>query len=268
MTIDPRMAARRQGVAESRARLDLRRFLWLAAVLVVLSALAWILTSPMLSVRTITILGASNADPSQILIDQNVVDGRPLIAIRPGRVAEALEADPWVKAASVELVFPDTVDVTIAERVAIAWISLGDRWGLVAGDAVVLEYGNRPEIGPIVELVGEDPGLGASVDGLSVVGAIEFISSLPTELAGVTSVTELDGELWATVGTRQVRLGRAVEMTAKAAAVSALIDSDVEGVIDVIAPARPAIWALQPPDDADGGAGEVADDSQSSSESG
>ncbi|HDH02834.1 MAG TPA: FtsQ-type POTRA domain-containing protein [Actinobacteria bacterium] len=268
MTIDPRMAARRQDVAESRARIDLRRFLWLAVVLVVIAVIVWILTSPLMSVRTITILGASNADPSQILTEQNVVDGRPLIAIRPGRVAEALETDPWIKAASVELVFPDTVDVNVAERVAVAWVSLGDKWGLVAEDGVVLQYGERPQIDPLVELIGNDPGLGESVVEVSIVGAIEFISALPVELAAATSVIERDGELWASVGVRQVRLGRAIDMTAKAAAVSALVDSELEGVIDVIAPARPAIWALEPPDDSNDESDLADGDGEPSADSG
>ena len=57
----------------------------------------WLITSPMLSVQTISVFGATNAQVSAVLESEDVVDGRPLIVIRSGSVAEALESDPWVR---------------------------------------------------------------------------------------------------------------------------------------------------------------------------
>jgi cell division septal protein FtsQ len=249
MSIDPRMAARRKRVAETRARLDLRRFLWVMVGAAGVAFLAWFLTSPILSVDSITVFGATNADPMPVLAEQQVVEGRPLIAIRPGRVAEALESDPWIRAASVELVFPDRVEVNIDERIPVAWVSFEAGWALVDVDGVAVQFGPPPGTGATIRVpgtVGEPSKAGQATTDQTVLGALEFVAALPGIEAAATSVFVQDDELWATVGERRVRLGRPIEMRAKAAAVLVLLDATQPGVIDVIAPTRPAIWSLQP----------------------
>lgn len=251
MTIDPRMADRRRKVAESRARLDLRRFLWVIVAAGLAGFVAWFVTSPVLSVRSITVFGANRADPGPILASQQIVEGRPLILIRPGRVVDALEADPWIRAASVELVFPDRVEVTIDERVPIAWVAFDAGWALVDHDGVALRFGEPPAGAPSIRLPASDgadqpDAAGELTTDEAVLGALEFVAALPAERATLTSVFLQDGEIWATIDQRRVRLGRPIEMRAKAAAVLALLDAAEPGVIDVIAPTRPAIWSVQP----------------------
>lgn len=244
MTIDPRISERRRTVAEERARFDVRRVIWFLVVLGSLGLGFWLVTSPMLSVQTISIFGATHADVGEVLTEQQVVEGRPLIAIRSGSVAEAIEEDPWVRSAGVELVFPSHVEVTVEERVAVAWVPTGARWGLIADDGVLVRYADEPssEAAP-VQIRAEDPGLGSGVSEPEILGAVTFLQALPSELAAITVVRLTDQEMWAWVGDRNVRLGRPIDMAAKASALTAIIDSAPPGVIDVIAPTRPAIWA-------------------------
>lgn len=247
VTIDPRIAARRKAVAESRARVDLRRFLWVAVFGGFVGLVFWVMTSPWLSVQEIRIFGADRSDPAGILAAQHVVDGRPLVAIRPQRVVEALQADPWVAAASVDLVFPDAVEVTVEERRPVAWLTVGAGWALVADDGVVVDHAEVPGgDDPVIRISTEDPGLGEPLDDVTVTGIVTFLDALPAELARGAVARITDGEVWALITGRNVRLGRPIEMGEKAAAVAAVIDRSTEGVIDVIAPARPALWSTSP----------------------
>ena len=77
-----------------------------------------------------------------------------------------------------------------------------------------------------------------------VLGAIEFIESLPDDLStGAVVRMEDNGEIWAVVSGYQVRLGREVEMRAKALSLAALLDVDPpkDAVLTLIAPTHPAV---------------------------
>ena len=247
MTMDSRLQERRREVAEDRARVDVRRVVWLLVVLGSVGAAVWLVTSPMLSVRTISTFGATNAQVSRVLAAERVVEGRPLVAIRSASVAEALEADPWVRFAGVELIFPSHVEITIEERIGVAWVPMSSRWGLVADDGVLVAYSPQPtNEADGVQIRTSDVGLGVRIEEPDVLGAVVFLIALPDDLARRTSIHLRDGELWARVGERDVRLGRPIDMDAKASALEAIIGSAPPGVIDVIAPARPAVWSVEP----------------------
>ena len=276
MTIDPRMAARRTRVAEGRAKSDLRRLLWLAGTAAAIGGVIWLLFSPYLSVNRIAVFGATNAEVSAALAEEGVTEGRPLVAIRSGRVEARLEADPWVRDASVELVFPDLVEVTVAERTSAAWINVASGWAEIASDGTVVGYADTPPEGaPIVRFTTTDPGLGMPLENTLAVGAVAFIGALPDRLADSLVVREDAGEMWASVLGRTVRLGTSVDMEAKAAAVAAVMEQGTAltveepgGVIDVIAPSRPAVWSTS---QVEVGTGEVPDlvtDGTETSESG
>ncbi len=251
MTIDPRIAQRRAAVAEVHAKLNLRRLLWLALAAATVGGMIWLVTSPVMSVQTIETYGVVNSDVNAILRAEQVTAGRPLIVIRSGRVADRLEQDPWVAEAGVELIFPDRVEVTVIERESAAWINVGSKWAHVSSDGVALEYAPAPppEV-PVVRLTAPDPGLGELLTDPVALGAVRFVAALPESLRAGATVREDDGELWASVAGRTVRLGTAADMAAKAVAAAAVLEyegTDGVGVIDVIAPSRPAIWSSADP---------------------
>ena len=240
--VDPRIAHRRRLVAERLARSRVKRSLLTLLVLAGAGSLAWFLTSPHLSVESVVVEGANHARVADILAEQRVVEGRPLLAIRVAAVEEALGADPWVDSASVKVVFPKRIEVRVRERRAVAWTRLVGRWGLLAGDGVLVEYSRSPDSDrSLITIPIDDPGLGAPVMDENVSGALRFLDALPADLAGQSIVQVIGGELWASVGPRPVRLGLPVDMDSKAASLLAVIDHASEGVIDVTAPARPAV---------------------------
>ena len=241
MKVDPRLLLRRQEVAEQRARSQVRRAL---VILMALVGVAWFLTSPYMSVHSVVVDGATNAEVDEILARHQVVEGRPLVAIRVGSVEEGLAADPWIESAYVKLVFPTQVEVYVQERVAVAWVWLDGRWGLLADDGVLIQYADSPTpIRPLIRIPIDDPGIGVRMENESIFGALRFLDALPDDLARRSIVQVIDAELWVSVGFRVVRLGLPVEMDYKAAALVAVIDSAPDGVIDVTAPGRPAIRA-------------------------
>lgn len=242
MTIDPRLAERRREVAEDRARRKVGRLVRLLVALGSVGALAWLLLSPLLSVDEVTTSGIRVSSAHATLVEHGVIAGRPMILIRPEGIEEALETDPWVKEAIIELVWPDRVLVTVEERVPTAWLATEEGWGRFAVDGV--ELSSSPE--PDASLPWIDLGPPGGDDGhrQRLLGALEFADSLPEELREEARVrVESDGELWAEVAGFQVRLGRAVEMRAKALSVAALIgERPAPGsILTLIAPTHPAV---------------------------
>ena len=245
MRVDPRILRRRFEVAEEQARSSVRRSLVLLAVLAGVGCVAWFFVSPLMSVRTVVVDGAGRSAVDEILSEERVVEGRPMVAIRVGAIEEHLVADPWIESASVKVVFPTRVEVKIREREPVAWVRFDDRWGLLADEGILVDYADTPvPIRSQVRIPVEDPGLGAGVQNENVSAVLRFLDSLPADLARRSVVKVVDEELWVMVGYRLVRLGLPVEMEAKAVSLVAMIDTAHEGVIDVTAPSRPAIRSL------------------------
>ncbi len=243
MRIDPRLAERRREVAEDRARRRVSRLVVLLICLGVAGATLWLFLSPLLSVSSVTTSGIAASSAQTVLTEQGVVEGTPLILIRPGRVESALESDPWVLDSVVDLDWPTRVVVLVQERAPAAWLETADGWGLYAPDGVRLAGGAEPDPAlPWIQLGPVAPDeTGTSRD---VLGSLEFAAALPQELQEGTKVrSETGGEIWAEVAGFEVRLGRAAEMRAKALSLAALLrEEPVPGsILTLIAPTHPAI---------------------------
>jgi hypothetical protein len=243
MTIDPRLAERRREVAEDRARRNVGRLIKFLVAATLAGALVWLFLSPWLSVASVTTTGVAASTAAAILTEQGVVEGTPMIMIRPGDVEAALETDPWVRESDVELDWPQTVLVRVEERAPTAWVETDEGWGLYAIDGVRLITGPEPDpampwiqIGGVVATAPEPAA--------ELLGSLEFTANLSEELRpGAKLRTEAGGELWAEVGGYQVRLGRPVEMGEKALSLAALIREQppAGSTLNLIAPTNPAI---------------------------
>ena len=243
MRIDPRLAERRREVAEDRARRKVSRLVKFLVALGLAGAIVWLFLSPLLSVATVTTSGIAASSAHKVIVEQGVVAGTPLILIRTGNVERALETDPWVRESVVELDWPTSVVVRVQERVPVAWLQTTEGWGLFAVDGVQL--GTAPDPDPAVPWV-QLGGIAAdeTTSSSDVLGSLEFVATLPEELKATARVrTEPGGEIWAEVAGFQVRLGRAVEMSAKALSLAALLREQpaAGSILTLIAPTHPAI---------------------------
>ncbi len=237
--IDARLEARRQQVAEAHARSYLSRLIWILAMAAFLGASVWLARSPLLALTTVEVEGMAAPEVKDVLIESGLVVGRPMVLLRTGEIEQALLADPRIAAAEVILDWPQGATVYLVRRQPVAWVRYRDGWAQVAGDGtVLLEAASIDSTLPVVEL-----SMSSSPPSAEVLGALAFVSELaPPSGAGV-EVRLQGNELWASVAGVEVRLGRPIDMEAKAKALVALFAQDIppEATINLLAPTRPAI---------------------------
>lgn len=243
MRIDPRLAERRRAVAEDRARRKVSRLVKFLVALGLVGAVVWLFLSPFLSVASVTTSGIAASSAATALAEQGVVEGTPLILIRTDLVESAIETDPWVRDSVVELDWPTGVVVRVQERAPVAWLETTEGWGLFAVDGVQLGTASDPDPAmPWIQL-GPIPADDTET-APEVLGSLEFVATLPEELKATARVrSEPGGEIWAEVAGFQVRLGRPVEMSAKALSLAALLREEPApgSTLTLIAPTHPAV---------------------------
>jgi cell division protein FtsQ len=243
MSIDPRLIERRREVAEDRARRSVSRLVRLMVVLGVVGAGVWLALSPLLSVKEVITSGIVASSGNSALVEAGVLAGTPMILIRSEQVVAGLEQDPWVREAAVELEWPNRVVVRVEERVPVAWVETSQGWEWRAVDGVALPSPIEPDDTlPRISFpaLSEEEAAGSP----QLFGALEFAAELAPDLAAGTLVWEEgNGELWAEVSGYAVRLGRPVEMEAKARSLEALLaDRPRRGsTLTLIAPTHPAV---------------------------
>lgn len=247
--MDSRVAERRKGVSEDRAR---RRLTWILAVLgVVLFAAAgiWLIRSPLLSISTVEITGASVSNPEAVLADLDMGLGRPTIDIDGDLIESTLLEDPWVKSVDVAVVWPSTLVVDVVEFTSVAPVQSGDRWMLASIDGAVLADAGVPDTeGALVAIDIGPVEPGDAIDDDAVIGALEFIDASADDLrAGMRLRVESDAVIADAAGHRVI-LGRPIEMATKAVVLDGLLSSGIDPgvVVNLVAPTRPAITNPEP----------------------
>lgn len=242
MSIDPRLLERRKDVAEEKAQKSVWRLVRFLVAIIAVAALVWLALSPWLSVKQVRTAGIVSSDAHATLAEHEVVAGTPMILVRAGEVKRALESDPWISEARVGLEWPDQVIVRVTERVPVVWVESSQGWSWRAVDGMAVPGPPKPDPDAPRLLL---PGFPESeLDTSRVVrGAAQFVASLPGALARGLIMKVVDGELWASTETHDVRLGRPVEMEAKALSLAALMRESIpDGArIILVAPTHPAV---------------------------
>jgi cell division protein FtsQ len=237
--MDRRLEKRRKEVAEGQARSGLFKLLIVLIVASIGGLAIWMFRSPLLSVQEIVVAGAPPHLREQVRSESGIAPGEPLVSVRPAEVEAALGDNPWIASSKVTLQWPQRVLIEISPRLPVAWLDEGNGWTLVGEDAVVLESARQAGT--------ELPILRAHAE-VAKLGGLAFLAELgPLQFPGAL-VEERDGEMWAQVGGHDVRLGRPVDMEAKARALAALLARGVDAGanISLIAPTRPAVYPQIP----------------------
>lgn len=242
MSIDPRLAERRKTVAEDNAQRNIGRLLRFLLVAVTLGAPIWLALSPFLSVSQVRTAGIGSSNAHATLVFNRVVAGTPMILIRPDAVETALESDPWVSQARVHLNWPDEVIVRVTERVPVLWVESADAWTWRATDGVAVPGPEFPDASSPQLILDTIPERDLA-DSQLVKGAAEFVDALGPDVAAGMRITLEEGELWTRVDDFEVRLGRPVDMSAKALSLTALLREDLPSGarLILVAPTHPAV---------------------------
>lgn len=195
---EARFRQRRLSVRRQEGR---RRLWWLivaasavAAILVVLL----LLTSPILSVRKVTVEGVVYADPERVGEVVASLKGDPILTADLQGATDSLEAIPWVEKARVSMHLPSQVHIEIVERQPIAFYRAVDGFNRVIDldgrvlDVIEGDLVDYPFIG------GTGPNLSAGdLVGQPFLGAVQLINALPRDLRVrlVTAAVSPDGEV-------------------------------------------------------------------------
>ena len=233
--MDPRLAARRRTVAESRARRGIRRLLVVLLIVGVAASTLAVLRSGLFSLDRIDVQGESQTDPVAIVAAVGVSPGVPLIEIDLDEAKDALEADPRVMSADVGRRWPTGLEIQVVERFGVAWVDRGQGWQFLAVDGVVLEAGEPGPVAPrIRSTLQEDR---------AVEAALQFVDALADPLRAGMVIDARTQELSATWNGLLIRLGRPTDMVEKARALVVVIADEPESgsEITLIAPERPAV---------------------------
>jgi cell division protein FtsQ len=113
---------------------------WVVAVVavLVLAAAAWVVFwSPLLSVRTVEVYGATTLSDQRVLAAAAVQDGTPLARLDLGAVADRVRGIDAVADVSVVRAWPHGVRIEVTERTAVAVVRVPDGYGLLGDDGTV-----------------------------------------------------------------------------------------------------------------------------------
>lgn len=196
-----RVSAVRKKAAGSAAKHYLRRSWWVlrgaAAGAVVLAVLygAWLGLGKLtglesLSVRTIAVDGCLGVRPDNIRSLAGVVKGDPLLRVDLKEVRRKVLAHPSVKDATVVRELPDTLRISVQERVPAAAV-LGREFALVDAEGVVISLHTfYPEGHPVITGVSEVPEPGRMI--LQARPALEVLRNISQSgLMGPERISEI-----------------------------------------------------------------------------
>jgi cell division protein FtsQ len=197
--------------------------------------------SPLLAVDTLQVRGSTHLTAEQILDAAGVHEGDPIVWIDTSAAVAGIEALPYVRAASLERQWPDTVRITVHERRPSAWVEGPTGPAVVDPTGRVLaEVDAAPPAMP--QLLGATvPPPGGTVD---VVGAARVAGALPgLAAAGTTSVDTTDHGIVLHLATGgEIRMGEATQIRVKLNAALAVLDASRDAppaYVDVSVPTNP-----------------------------
>jgi cell division protein FtsQ len=94
--------------------------------------------TPLFRLRDIRVEGTQNLRPGEVITRAGIGSGTNVFHLDTGSIVSVLEADPWIRSATVERHLPGSVVITVQERTPIARALVGTSSAVVAGDGTVL----------------------------------------------------------------------------------------------------------------------------------
>lgn len=155
VAVDPRIAARRDGVAQARRARLRRRLVALAVVVALVVAAGAVTRSALLDVDEVLVSGTQQADAADIAAASGIAPGTPLVGLDLDQALARVRAEPWVLDATIDRTWSGTVSLAIVERRPVATINAGEGgWLLVDGERRIVAASTDAPALPIVDGVG------------------------------------------------------------------------------------------------------------------
>lgn len=239
--INPRIRERRIEVQREAGRRRLRVLLVISSVVSAAGLAFLLVTSPLLDVDRISVVGARHVTPAEVRAAAGVPLHRHLLFVDTGAIARRVEQMPWVARASVQRDLPGTLRIVIREYTPTAFVRAGSGVMLVAANGRVFARATTSPPGAVeIRGVRRPPAVG---DQLSPPDAASVVAHLPPALAhSVAAVDVTTGLTLDMNGGGEIRLGDSTRLADKAAsalAVIAQLNGTTYSYIDVSLPQRP-----------------------------
>lgn len=190
--VHPRLRARRVAVSQQAGR---RRIVWSAVIggtvlIVILAAL--VLSTPLFAISKIKVAGIVYTDQEQVSEITASIRHKPILTADLDGVKRRLAALPWVKYATVEMRFPHTVLIQIAERTPVAaYLGEDNQWRPIDIDGRVIDVlEGRPV--DYIAIYGAGPSLKAGEDAPEYGKVAQLVTALPPALRDLVKVFEVD----------------------------------------------------------------------------
>jgi len=190
--VHPRLKARRLAVSQRAGR---RRIVWSAVLggavlLVIVSAL--VLSTPIFGINKIKVSGIVYTDQEQVDEITSSIRHKPILTADLDGVKRRLAALPWVKYATVEMKFPHTVLIQIAERTPVAaYLGEDNQWRPIDIEGRVIDvFEGRPV--DYMAIYGAGPSLKAGETAPEYGKVAQLVTALPPALRDLVKVFEVD----------------------------------------------------------------------------
>lgn len=225
--------------ARRRWRQRLRRvrpFLYAALVAALVGTGVWLVFfSSVVAVREVTVEGNTTVSAVRIEKAARAPIGRQLARVDLAAIRARVETIPAVKSVEVSRAWPDTVAITVTERVAVAVVDRGAGLQGVDEEGVLFgTHATRPEALPLVQTAPD-------VKTEALAEAARVVTSLRSDIAARVDRVEVetvDRIRLRLAGGRTVMWGSAENSAQKAAVLAVLLEQDARE-IDVSVPGRP-----------------------------
>ncbi|MGY1746208.1 cell division protein FtsQ/DivIB [Blastococcus sp. SYSU D00695] len=229
----PADAARRPA-RPPRRPLDPRRRLAIRVglVLTALAVAAWVVWgSPLLAVSTVRVDGAGSLTAEQVRAAAGIEEGTPLLRVDTDAAAARVARLPQVASVQVTRGWPQTVVVTVVERVPVAVVERDGTRVLVDADGVLFDTVTGEPPAGVVPLEVPDPGPEDPATRAGLAALVELPRDVRTRVATVAVASANDVVLVLDDGTT-VLWGTAEESAEKADVLVALLEQLASGALD------------------------------------
>ncbi len=153
--VDPRFRRRWAEARRAEGRRRLKALLGVVALAAVVGAGIGLLHSPVFRVRNVEVIGNAHTPRAQVLAAAGLVPGHGdvlMVDAGPQSATRALNALPWVAAATFERRWPWTVVIRVKERAPVARVMSGNAEDVVDKSGRVLEVSPPRTTKPVPEL--------------------------------------------------------------------------------------------------------------------
>ena len=220
-----------------------RRLTWIvsgASLLLVVGFVTGAVYSPILSLKTIQVEGASRVSSASVRAAVESQLGRPLALVDFDSITRSLSKFPLIRSFVTETVPPDTLIIRIAERAPIATVATSSGFSVVDPAGIVIDSGAERQPGlPLIELGAATSGSPAFTASVGVLLALPF--KLLKQVDTVTAQTSDDVTLTLTGG-QSVVWGSVDQSALKAKVLAAVITvGGATTKYDVSAPNHPVL---------------------------